>query len=68
MGIMVSYGRYIHAPGKSNTQVTVDEINPTLITNNGIPSRQIYKSNPIGFKAPVVAIDDPNSRYHQKLA
>lgn len=67
IGIVIEPEKYIHAPGKNNTEVAIEPIKteaiPKLITDR----RQLYSLNPIGFKAVTSAASAPNYRYHQEL-
>lgn len=48
VGIMVNSEWFVHAPGKDNTVVCLERIQPTHINRQG--PEVIYNQNPIGFK------------------
>lgn len=65
IGIVRDEESYIHAPGTSESRVEASPISYETIAKSGI-KRQLYARNPIGFKSPVVKIEQPTYRYHQK--
>lgn len=65
IGIVRNEESYIHAPGKNHTIVTAASIAQKAIHHTGA-IRGPYSVNPIGFKSPVIPIDKPSLRYHQK--
>lgn len=56
---------YIHAPGISESRVTMQPIAYALIAARGM-ERQLYSRNPIGFKSPTIRIETPTYRSHQR--
>jgi len=66
IGIVSGKETYIHAPGTSESTVESKSISFETIAAKGI-ARQIYTRNPIGFRSPMVRIDEPTYRYHQRL-
>lgn len=56
---------YIHAPGTTESKVTMQPIAYALIAKRGM-ERQLYSRNPIGFKSPTVQLEEPSFRSHQK--
>lgn len=68
IGIVADDNTFIHAPGRTNTQV-IREVLPkaTPITPRvALTERQLYMHNPIGFKAVTCQLKTPNDRYQQK--
>jgi cell wall-associated NlpC family hydrolase len=64
IGIVRDPESYIHAPGKDGTRVEVKPITYSMIVNNGM-YRTLYNRNPIGFKSPVVVVEEPTYRYQR---
>lgn len=67
VGIVRDDETYIHAPGKDNTCVTIDRIAKEAI-RQVVRGRGLYLVNPIGFKSPVLALEQESDRYHQRVA
>lgn len=65
IGIMYDEDVYIHAPGIAESKVRMQPISYALIAKRGI-ERQLYSRNPIGFKSPVMQIEEPTYRSHQR--
>lgn len=64
IGVMLDAETYIHAPGRDGTRVETVALEFEEIVaadKEGV----IYQRNPIGFKSPVSAIEQPSYRYHQ---
>lgn len=68
IGIVNDKESYIHAPGHDDTRVCIEPIEYFDITAGSTLGRMLFKSNPIGFKAPTIPILKPTYRYHQQLA
>lgn len=66
IGIVQDQKHYVHAPGKDNTKVTISKIEQKEIQPNSKEDRQIYKIDPIGYKAPTRPHSYPTDRYHQQ--
>lgn len=67
VGIVRDSESYIHSPGKNDMQVVISSIEAeAIIARQGL-GRILYRSNPIGFKAPTKSHDNPTYRYHQQL-
>ncbi len=64
IGIVRDEETYIHAPGTNESMVEVQLISYETIAIGGT-GRQLYAKNPIGFKSPTIAIEQPTYRYHQ---
>jgi len=68
IGIVRDQETYIHSPGQDGQQVCVAPIEKCPITGEyKKASRKLYVENPIGYKVPTVALDEPNYRYHQRI-
>lgn len=65
IGIMHDEETYIHAPGTPESRVNIQPITFAQIAKRGM-EQQLYSRNPIGFKSPSVAIDQPTYRSHQR--
>ena len=66
IGIVRDEETYIHAPGTNETMVEIAPITFESIAINGL-GRQLYVSNPIGFKTPTKIHNNPSYRYHQEV-
>ena len=67
IGIIYDREHYMHASSEKG-KVTIDPIVHILIEPPVAGIRQLYGSNPIGFKALSQRIAEPTARYHQELA
>lgn len=65
IGIVRDEESYIHAPGTAESKVEVQPISYEAIAKRSI-EHQFYTRNPIGFKSPMVKMEQPTYRYHQK--
>lgn len=68
VGIVQDERSYIHAPGRDDTHVTVEDIAFENIIPRPNAGRILYPRNPIGYKAPTIPRMQPTYRYHQELA
>lgn len=65
IGIVRDEESYIHAPGTNESKVEIQSINYEIIAKRSM-ERQFYAKNPIGFKSPTIAVEQPTYRYHQE--
>jgi hypothetical protein len=66
IGIVRDEESYIHAPGKDGTRVTAAGIETEEIKCTPEDAVALYCVNPIGYKAPAVAVEQPTYRIHQQ--
>ena len=68
IGFYANPEQYIHAPGITDSVVALSSIRRTLIRRRNNSGRQLYRTNPIGFKTPTLPAGQPTLRYHQEIA
>jgi len=68
IGIVRDEESYIHAPGKADTKVRIGRIATKLIPIQDNANRVLFRTNPIGFKSPMLPIASPTYRHHQQPA
>ena len=68
VGIMRDESSYIHAPGTTDSEVTIEPLISEPISVSTTMGRVLFRTNPIGFKAPSIPSAAPTYRQHQQLA
>ena len=68
VGFVKDETSYIHAPGKIGTVVLLEAIPEEAIDTQAQSGRILYRTNPIGFRAPTQPYHERSDRYHQELA
>ncbi len=67
IGILASEDSYVHAPGEEATQVRLSPIcNIRIDHPDTLGHRQVFETNPVGFKSPTYP-SELNYRIHQRI-
>lgn len=67
IGIVRDPETYIHSPGRNDMAVEISPIDTKIIIAKQAIGRMLYRTNPIGYKAPTKTHSSPTYRYHQQL-